>query len=170
MQPVGLYRLGGRGLMVIDNRLRILTARAPGEPWTDHQEVMVATPRNDVSVASDDAGAYVSLGNEGYPRALYRLDAEGLAPTPVPAPEAEPGDSIEGRYFMVARSAGLFVFYGTPTFLFRSQSGSWEHRTLPGKACKGLKLDDEGREVAVECGGKSYRSLDGGATWSRPET
>jgi len=171
VQPLGLHPLGERGLMVIDMRMRILTAREPGAPWVDHQALMVGTPRDDVSVATEDAGDYISIGTRGLVPSLYYLKAGESVPQRVQPPDSVEGDGSLGRYFMVTRRAGLFVFYDSAQFLFRSKATQqWARHYMPNEKCKGAKLDDEGREFTVECEGVKYRSVNSGATWSSAGT
>jgi hypothetical protein len=168
-QPVGIYAVGARGLMVIDNRMRIFSAREPGAPWLEYAAAMSSTPRNDVSVASDAEGAYICVGNRDLPRSLSYLRAGASAPDGIPPPLPELGG--EGPFRMVARRSGLFVLYDAQAFLFlRKADLRWSVRKKPAaEGCKSMRIDDEGTELVVECGGATYRSPDGGVSWIRPE-
>lgn len=171
LQPIGLWRVGAKGLLVVDNRRRLLISQGAGEPWIDHQAAMVRTPRLDVSVASEAGGAYLALGGKGLPSDLLYLREGAAAPEPVPGPRAIRTTRPRGPSSCSLRPSGLFVLYASPTFLFRSRaSGRWSRHTLPEKNCLPMQVDDQGEEVTVECGKVTYRSGNAGATWRGPET
>ena len=167
-QPVGIWAVGARGLVVVDNRMRIFTSKEPGASWEEFVGRIIDTPRNDIAVASDGEGAYISLGTKDAPRGLSYLRAGAAAPASIPPPLPELGGS--GPFSMVARRAGLFVLYGSESFLFlRKADQRWIAQKKPvAEGCKSMRIDDEGKEIVVECGGAAYRSADSGATWVKP--
>lgn len=173
VHPVGLYAVGARGLMVIDNRMRILTARESGAPWMEYEGVMTRTPRRDLVVASDDHGAFIAVGAWDLPTAMYYIAEGEVAPKIVqaPAPALAGLAAPEGGYLMMARPTGLFMLYPSPMFLFRSNSlKRWAIRSWPQKDCKPNPPEADGLVMVVECGGTTYRSTDSGATWNISRT
>lgn len=170
VHPIRLQALGGTGLMVVDNHLRILTSRSPSDPWVKYDAAMTKEPRNDIGTAADSDGVYLSLGNRGMPEAMYYLAAGGSVPKPIPVPENRLGASNADFHFLVAREAGLFMMFNKPDYYFWSKAHqSWALLSQPKGKCKPMKIDSEGRNLTIECDGVDYRSGDSGASWKGPE-
>lgn len=169
-QPVGIWRLGATGLLVVDNRMRLYASREPGAPWQEYTGYSIDAPRNDIQVAPDGEGAYISLGDRDAPRSVSYLRAGASAPSRLAPPLPEQSGS--GPYSMVARGTGLYVLYGAsqPFLQWRRSDGQWRVRKLPAASCKPMVIGDDGRDLRVECSGQIYRSTDAGATWSSPTT
>jgi hypothetical protein len=168
VHPVRLHSLGERGLIVVDNHLRILTAQNPNDEWINYEGVMTKMPRNDVNIATEKSGAYISIGNRGVPENIYFIPAGESVPKSIGTPEKRLAVSSIDMPFLVARESGLFILYNKPSFYFRSnRSQSWELYSQPQGKCKPMKIDSEGRNLAIECDGINYQSNNSGATWTR---
>lgn len=170
VHPTAMGGLGRSGLLIVDNRLRVLTAKGPCEPWVAYEGMMSDRPRSDLSVIADIDGAYVSVGFEGQPE-LYWVDAGGSVPRPVDAPRLDPRPMVYW-HVLAARPAGLFVIYtGESRFHFRPRGSSeWLLRQRPLGKCGPLRIDEQGTELSITCDDVPYRSLDSGATWTSQGT
>lgn len=172
-QPIALEAVGERGLLAVDNRLRLFTAPSPEGPWTASLAHLSKTPRSDVDTAAAGSWTYLSVGTKG---ALQDVVAfkEGMAePQPVAPPQYTVAEEQQGWRLLIGRPAGLFVLYfgGGRSFFFRpSDTLDWRLRNLPDAGCKPPRIDATGKELLVECGKAKYRSTDSGQSWSSPTT
>lgn len=170
VHPVHMRSLGEVGLVAVDNHLRILSARQYGNQWVNYEGAMIKNARSDVTIASDGAGVYISLGNRGFPEALYYLKAGESLPKAITGPEPRPAISSADYHVVVAREAGLFVVFNRPDYYFWSKAKQrWDAYSRPAGNCKPMKIDDQGLNVVVECDGVEYRSSNSGGTWTKPE-
>ena len=170
IQPVSLHALGKTGMVIVDNHMRMLTTRSPGDKWVSFDDALDKTPRTDIDVVADDDGVYVSLGRTGLPSSLYYVKADESIPSAIPTAIRDiPGTVIIAYHSLVARDVGLFVMFSGPDFYFWSKTTrNWELRSLPPGHCQPVQFDDTGRNLSVECGGIIYGSGDSGASWTKP--
>lgn len=170
VHPIRLHSFGERGLIVIDNHLRILTTRSPGDQWGSYEGIMTKTPRNDVNIADEKSGTYISVGNRGVPENIYYIPTGETVPKSIGTPDKRLAVSSVDMPFLVARDSGLFILYNKPNFYFRSKTHqSWEMYSQPEGKCKPMKIDGEGRNLSIECDGVNYQSKNSGATWTREQ-
>ena len=167
IQPLRMAAPNASDLIIVDNRMRILTSRDLGRTWTKYEGAMLERPRNDIGLAQDDDGAYVSLGSTGVPTSILYVQAGATAPRQIPAPQQQgvPGHS---RNVLVARKAGLFIISGEHDFYFRaSGSQRWDVYSKPGAKCKPMGIDVTGIDLTIECDGVTHESNNSGKTWTK---
>lgn len=170
VQPVLMKAFGDRGLLVVDNRMNIMTNNDADGPWTRHERTATKEARLDIQAVGDEDGIYVVLGTRGMPEAIYHIDADdGKGPVDIPTPFNEALFSQGDVSYVVARESGLFLLSGRASFYFWSKATrSWSVRAKPAGKCQAMKFAAQGEEISVSCDGIDYRSADGGVSWRVP--
>lgn len=166
VQPLRMAAPNANDLVVVDNRMRILTSTDFGQTWTKHEGALLDRARNDIGLAPDDDGAYIYLGSTGVPTSILYAQAGAAAPRRISAPQQQgvPGRS---RNVMVARRAGLFIISDERDFYFRATGNQrWDVYSKPGTKCKSMGIGPTGVELSIECDGISHESKDSGKTWT----
>lgn len=170
VHPVRLKSLGSNGLLVVDNKMRIMSYDGAGDRWDSYENSLVKNPRSDINVISGSYGAYVGLGNRGVPEAVYYVEKPGKSPMPIPIPVGGSRIAQNDLNFMVAREDGLFVVFDKPDYYFWSRKNhAWHLYSLPTGKCKPLKIESEIGKLSVECDGVMYQSNNNGGIWSVPK-
>ncbi len=156
-------------LAIIDNHMRVLRSHDHGITWTRHEEGMIDSARNDMSIAGDVDDIYVTLGLTGMPARILNVRAADAPPRLIEPPAPTAGTKgITGQARVSVRDSGLFMQFAGRDFFFRpAATGKWQQQSLPGELCKPIVFDDAGRRLSIECNGVRYRSDDSGKSWSR---
>src|SRR5262249_17243983 len=154
-------------LIIVDNRMRILTSTDFGRTWSRYEGVILDRPRTDIGLAPDDDGAYVYLGSTGVPSTIVYAQAGGSPPRRITAPQAH-GTTTGSHNVMIARRAGLFIISGDRNFYFRASGDQrWEVYSKPGNKCKPMGIDATGVELSIECDGVTHQSDNSGKSWTK---
>ena len=128
---------------------------------------MSSKSRNDITLASDTEGTYISLGFGRMPEALYYLKAGDAILKHLKHLEQPEARQETTYYYMAARESGLFVLSDKPGYSFWSKERQhWEYYSQPQAGCKPMQIDRQGRNLTVECNGTTYQSSDFGASWN----
>jgi hypothetical protein len=166
VQPLHFRYFGEHGIVVVDNRRRLLFSNNDGQSWSTYEGVLLEKPSNASALTSTRDGVYL-YSTDGVPKSIsfhgYNPPTHVTVPTPV-----ERGSIPAYTYSrLVATDAGLFIDYiGARDFHFKpAGQNDWQLRSTPVGKCERIVYEPSGRGLNISCDKIGYRSDDGGQNW-----
>ena len=164
-----VHLAGDRTVIILGSDLDLFVSSDDGLTWRNDASARVKRAEfSDSGFAEDKAGYYVY---ETYPARLEYSALGDPALQPVALP---PG--LKEIHRMVALQSELLIEPQTMVwsnktpypFYVRARSGStWQTRHMPKGSCRLAGIEDaSGSNLQAVCAKESYRSADGGLTWS----
>jgi len=166
VQPLRFRYFGQHGIVVVDNRRRLLLSNNDGQNWSQYEGMMLEKPSNLTEITSTHDGAYL-YSNDGVPKSINYYGYNQPAHVVIPPPSERGSISAYARGRLVATDAGLFIDYtGANEFHFKpTGKNDWQLRSTPALKCDRIAYEAAGRVLNVRCENIAYRSDDGGQNW-----
>jgi hypothetical protein len=168
VQPLHFRYVGEHGIVVVDNRRRLLTSNNNGQSWSQYEGELLEKPSNASNLTAVRDGVYL-YSTDGVPKSIsfhgYNPPTHVKLSVPI-----EHGSIPSYTYSrLVATDAGLFIDYiGARDFHFKpTGQNDWQLRSTPAEKCERIVYEPSGRVLNVMCEKIGYRSNDGGQNWNK---